>query len=659
MTIDVRATATCNLGPVISASISDDYIQGNGLIKTSGSCELDGIFTPETGQQVVFNYTKQGITRRIPRTLRVLSSFADPFRRTTSIQLGCKLTYLQDLTDPINWDAYDDPINLSSTGAFGDPTNPRGGTDEKVPQIVTVPIHAVSIARKCLQELGISASSLPLTNSFSIAEFDFSSGYVNILSDLLVSESYCGYLNEAETLVIIPLAEQSGSGPLIDTNSLIDIGAIGIGQLPGDAVAVRYSSLKLKAPDGTEIEDPAADDEDPADGGPGGGGQEPLWGADFSVSSTTSQVVIAYQPITNDSITVTKTFNVLDTTKSTTAYGLYESLNQDGSVTRKNLVRSRTTVETKTSIAVAGNIATQYLTYGSSFSIFPLSATTVETFTYDGQGREVFRELFKSGSAIFEIGAMGLDFAYPDGSVVSINNIEIPIERVTVESQHSSNHQFSRTQRFVTWPKTVYGQQSIASAREALDTANKTGGFINSIFSGGRLYLLDSTENTEITGARAQEAPLDSEITNGAFADFDESDPGSGSGSGFSTESKAEIELVSGDRFAQRRIEFNMPYAPDDVFVRTFNGYTARSSDAAQKANKFGRTQNRLLLGNRSGMNIQIAPEKLPNAPFAPVFIEAAGTIALYRVNAASWTMDSTGIVASTDAMFWGTAGRI
>jgi hypothetical protein len=101
-----------------------------------------------------------------------------------------------------------------------------------------------------------------------------------------------------------------------------------------------------------------------------------------------------------------------------------------------------------------------------------------------------------------------------------------------------------------------------------------------------------------------------------------------------------------------------MPYAPDDVFTRVQGGYTATPSDAPQKANTFGRVQNRMLLGNRSGMNIQVAPEVLPSDPFAPVFVEAAGTINLYRLNGTSWTMDASGIVASSDAMFWGTSGK-
>jgi hypothetical protein len=37
MAIDIRATVTCSLGTLISGSISDDYLQGNGLVKTKGS----------------------------------------------------------------------------------------------------------------------------------------------------------------------------------------------------------------------------------------------------------------------------------------------------------------------------------------------------------------------------------------------------------------------------------------------------------------------------------------------------------------------------------------------------------------------------------------------------------------------------------------------
>jgi hypothetical protein len=272
MTVDIRATVTCSLGTLISASLSDDYIQGSGLIKTKGNCELSGLYNPPIGTVVTFAYTKGGVTRAVPRKMRVLSSFADPFRRTTKVELGCKLTYLQDLKDPIKWNAFNDPENA-----------------ELAPEdaIVTLPIYASSAAFRCLSALGISASSIPLTNRFSIAEFDFSPGYVSVLSDLLVSESYCGYLDYTEKLQVFSLRGTSTGGPVIDQTSLIDIGAIGVGELPGDAVVVSYSSLKLKAPDNEEVVCRLADEEN----------QEDNWGgADFSTTISQGRSAISYRP---------------------------------------------------------------------------------------------------------------------------------------------------------------------------------------------------------------------------------------------------------------------------------------------------------------------------------------------------------------------------
>ena len=235
MAIDIRATVTCSLGTLISGTISDDYVQGTGLIKCKGSCELSGIYTPTVGDEVTFSYAKDGITRKVPRKLRVLSSFADPFRRTTKVELGCKLTYLQDLQEPVDWTAFDDDANNDFT------------TDDQA--IITIPISASSVMNKCLTQLGITASDNPLTSKFSVESFDLSPGYVQVLSDLLVSESYCGYLDRDEELVVFSLDQEGGTGPVITSNEIIDLGPIGVGQLPGEAVVVSYSTLKLKEPD--------------------------------------------------------------------------------------------------------------------------------------------------------------------------------------------------------------------------------------------------------------------------------------------------------------------------------------------------------------------------------------------------------------------------
>jgi hypothetical protein len=48
----------------------------------------------------------------------------------------------------------------------------------------------------------------------------------------------------------------------------------------------------------------------------------------------------------------------------------------------------------------------------------------------------------------------------------------------------------------------------------------------------------------------------------------------------------------------------------------------------------------------------------MPAAPFDPIFVQAAGLTALYRVNGNQWAFDSNGIVCSTDALYWGVAGK-
>lgn len=97
MPIDIRAKVFCNIGPVISGNISDEPLTvGQGLIRCRGQLVLKGLFTPSVGSVVTLGYEQNGKVSRIPRVLRVLGSFADPFRNTTSVSIGDKLVYLAD-----------------------------------------------------------------------------------------------------------------------------------------------------------------------------------------------------------------------------------------------------------------------------------------------------------------------------------------------------------------------------------------------------------------------------------------------------------------------------------------------------------------------------------------------------------------------------------
>jgi hypothetical protein len=649
MTIDVRAVVTCNLGELISASISDDYIQGNGLIKTSGNCEINGIITPSTGSRVFFEYTKSGITRRVPRTMRVLSSFADPFRRITTVELGCALTYLQDLKDPIRLLPRNDEENAELTSQDA--------------QIITLPTYASSVMRTCLNALGLQATSIPLTNKFSVAEFDLSSGYVDTLSNLLVSESFCGYLDQNETLNIISLTSLGGSGPLITSTDLIDVGPIGVGQLPGDAVSVSYSTLKLVPPEDEAIVCRSLTPEEEEEEEPASESvNEEFGGVEVDTDVTRSEVVIAYtSPITGAQLTAVYRDN--QSTYNETLYKVFSFKDPETEEeSRKAVVIQRKTYEDRSAAGVAGGLITQYLSNGIGFGNFIAGTTTIERFAYDAYGNETFHSLKKTGNAIYGLGLLGLQMVFEvQGGAIAVipPSFNMLIEETLVYTFTNGDFKSSTTKRYGPWAATISGQQSIAESRDSFETAGEVQAYINKALSGRG--LIDVTVSTQRTRGGEQAAPLPEEQINEELAE-DTGNPDNG----FRTQSVSETEFATGSSLARRRIELSMPYAPDDTFRKILVGvnptrycYYSSRSDADVKAARYGRAQNRLLLGNRSGMNIQIAPEKLPNAPFAPVFIEAAGTIALYRVNAASWTIDSTGIVASTDAMFWGTAGRI
>ena len=621
MGIDIRATVTCSLGTLISASVSDDYVQGTGLIKTKGSCELSGIVTPAIGTAVTFSYTQDGVTRQVPRKLRVLSSFADPFRRTTKVELGCKLTYLSDLQEPVDWTAYDDEDNAGFTEADA--------------QIITIPIRAKSVMNKCLTELGITASSNPLTNKFSIEKFDLGAGYVSVLSDLLVSESYCGYLNTSEVLQVFSLDQKGGTGPVIDSTKLIDLGSIGVGQLPGEAVVVSYSSLKLNA----GIEDPNAAD----------------W--DTVTASKEHTVTIPYTDTAGTQ--QFKQYSVLDTDLVSTTY--QQIVKPSGEVVKVPL--SRRSIATTGSVRLVGSLVTDYLKNGMSYFNQEITTDTSEFFYYDDWGNETLYIKDTRGSQAHLAGDLGIQqwVFPPNGGYVQLStttdrSIEYQIRRTTTVGE------FQRvvTETYGSWTRTIPGQQAVAAGVQDLTTSSQVNQLLTRLFptSGGLgnrgLFLLDTEVSTQ-RRTEGQIAPDGSSTINAANAN------GGDPSNGYKTENKESLELALGSATAQRRIEFTMPKAPDDVFTRAGTApnytYSSEASDAPAKARRYGRSQNRLLLGNRSGMNVQMAAPLMPAAPFAPFVVQANGLLALYRTNGTSWQMDASGILASTDALFWGAVG--
>ncbi len=728
MAIDIRATVTCSLGTLISASLNDDYVQGTGLIKCKGTCEINGLITPAPGTVVTFTYTKGGVTRTIPRQVLVISSFADPLRRTIKVQLGCRFTYLQNKKDSIQWDQYDDPENANVTAAEA--------------AIITSPIYASSVAAQCMTALGISGN-IGLTNKFSIPQFDFSSGYVNVLSDLMVSECKCGYIDGSGNFQVFNLNVTGGTGPVIDSTKIIDIAEIGVGQPPGSAVTVSYSTLKLNDPP----PEPLADPGDPGDPAPEKPPEQQKrdWELDEIIGTETTVVVSFKKP---DNLLANYTFKYIPYQSTKTEYDAWDRVvkrttldRKIGAVTNTGYIQASAEYDFANGALSAGSTAVGYgnsiketttvtvINYklsprqlpaspnGASFNFIgtfdtlddlpetaeqndmaEVRSTCFQRYYWNGSWQtlpakdteqqpafpEGYDEVESEVTTVTEpidavLGAASPSFVDENNNFISLPSDENVISSrttttyeqkgrsvtVALDVNNTSQQQLNIpvtktiTKREKAYSYTAYGQQDLAQrAQQGQTIFDYKTAAAALVDDGAEIRLVSGREATLQTRPSKQQQILadSAKSTGGGGAAPTAADENGG----YSVSSKSELELaVGGDTL--NRIELSLPYAPDDTFSRSGScptvTYTASPSDAPSKAANFGRAQNRMLLGNRYGMNIQLAPEHLPAAPFAPIMVQLSGLTALYRINGTSWTMSGEGIVAATDAMFWGAVG--
>jgi hypothetical protein len=108
-------------------------------------------------------------------------------------------------------------------------------------------------------------------------------------------------------------------------------------------------------------------------------------------------------------------------------------------------------------------------------------------------------------------------------------------------------------------------------------------------------------------------------------------------------------------------LEYTPPYLPDDNIEEVGTGcgrkYRVIPSDATAKARAFADRQNTLRFGYRNGQAIVFPIEYVPTRPFSPVYLRFGGVIGQYRTDRLSIAFDNTGILVSTDAIFWGGVG--
>lgn len=426
MTIDIRATVTCSLGELISGSISDSYVQA-GLVTVSGNCTIKGLLTPAIGEAVTFSYTRDGVTTQIPRQLRVLSFFADPFRDTTEVQLGCKLTYLNDVRPLPEGAAPEDPEDPEEPSPrkptldprelncrYPDPDFPTFPGDPNKPGNPSLPgyMRASALFTEACTRLGLASTGSGLTAKYYVDKFDFSGGYVGVISQLLATESKFGFINASGALEVRNLESGGGEGPVVDVNSIIDIAPVGVGELVPGKVVVRYNSLRLKPLDETTV-NPTDPDAPPDEGDPEDPTDDPTPVYDnwerTEVVGTPVTVSISYRSFIPPGNTFTRTARYIPYSETITEYGAKGGVvratfnNQTcewegGSPADFPDLVTRRETRTRTILAAAnGNYCTQLLGTRASTSAYETEnlgpqldregwIRVVETFEYNSKG---------------------------------------------------------------------------------------------------------------------------------------------------------------------------------------------------------------------------------------------------------------------------------
>ena len=663
MALDIRGNVFCSAGPVIRGGFSDDHIQGTGLIKTKGEIVLNGLIKLTPGQSISLGYEKQGRVNRIPRALRVLSSFADPFRRETTVSVGCKLTMLENFREVKKTNPSEDDANLDVSC-----TN-----YEKIPLNITLN-HIVGI---CLSKLGLNGQ-VSIPGSIAVDSFDFSSGYINILSDILYSNSKIGYLTSGEGFQVVD-AVPGGISPLLDEDDVIDVSPIRSGEIPANRVIVDYSYNRFTAPP-NEIDEET---------------EEERQKRNFELTVTQGELVelnipynknqsfqyFSYYPLTaektiydsldraiakessqttlvaevngqyvtdvldtlglpgrgNDSITsLTQTFIKYqytaeeltappDPTKPCTS--LYNWNNYYDEVRDSRPIWEEKTVY-KSDMEIAGSVnipGYAYLEYNASES------QRLNTPTYTPI-------IFHPGTAISPVDIEIIDYNPLDDYGDPLSSEE---EGITVIKKLFYKSSYL----------TIPGQQATAYWSQFVTNAYQN----YTLLALGR-RLVNRGSGTEITYDRfygVKKRPSAQTRAKERFA----KDP---------RESFSDIEFIMGAEGASLTTTYSLTISPDDEIEinQSYRGagsgdthYLLNKSSAPELARKFGRTQQRLTYGHRMGFSVQTVPDKLPPYPAMGISLRLGGIIATYIANAQSWSFDSNGIVASADFLYLGGVG--
>lgn len=260
---DVSCQVVTNLGQLISGEASEDHIQDSGLIKVQGVLRFHGIVTPPRGAvvQVAYARPQVGLITRFPRTLRVLRSHADPYRRVSTVDVGCRLTLNAEVASTTDQFVarQNRPVWHTTLDSLVAGARPQPGTVEaaaydklmaRLRRSVFPSVNSQAVANYIVSRLGmtIAPGSTVLTYNRLIEAVSFEDGYLNKLSDIIKSHRCIGFLDDQERLVIRRLnLRQPGPGPVLTDADILDLQQITGGKEPVGVASVTFANAVYRS----------------------------------------------------------------------------------------------------------------------------------------------------------------------------------------------------------------------------------------------------------------------------------------------------------------------------------------------------------------------------------------------------------------------------
>ena len=618
MTIDTRHYAWCSLGPLAAppagaTTLADDHVQRKGVVTTRGTVILQGMHRPAAGTPVALAYGNGVWVARVPKRLRVLSSFADPLRGITTVSVGCLFAYHENRKPPV-----ENPKEAQQNSTLGSIFAISGGSSQvthntavynSIRRVAALPMRASLVIGTILDTLGLTAAGpVPFEIYRVIDEWDLSAGYVEELDRIVSSAGYFCRINDDERVEFIDKGQDLGTGPLILGSRIIDMQPVNVGDLPGDAVYAKYSGAKLISPvkaitsggNGEEQQEPLDEDEQ----------RRRNWEYERTNGGAV-QIIHAYTNSGGATIKEYATF--VDYSYSETRY--------DGNdrVVHRREVKNGPTGESVTITRTS---------YG------PGSTSPQEQVT------EEFSPVANVASSCGFEGTLG--------QLRSLGSRRSRTVSIAYEKDESTGNTLTKTRQHVPYINTPFGSDIISRLREERRSNEPIQELIDQASE-----LVPYGGSVQIRTERdfgAQTRPGQQERNKRALGRRANTP---------SPEKETRFVWAMGSSASQTAIELSPPYVSDDYTIVggtvTTPRYSTSRGNADQQALRYARIENRLLLGNRNGAGIQLAPVDMPAKPFSLFYVRANGVTGAYRTNGTTWTITANGnIVCSTDALFWG-----